>query len=1006
MSNSFIENVNYVAKLDNAFGDNISLNKTNISFRGTTANVKFKLSYYDNSLMKILSVETLFNNASYTDLDSILSQFKSNVENIIGVNCNFTLSTNNNAYLVSLVNISLSSSNNDIKFVELKFEMEKDGIELYDVYGKITNPLKILPHLALYDEIFISSIVSIDSYKNELLNINTNISEIVAINDNIEHVISVNNNMNNINTILSNMDTIENVVSSMNEINDINTNIGQIHTVYENIDSILIDANNISNINIVGSDLSGRVLLNRYDAGSIDDPIDTEDLGSSSIVNVSDNINAIININNSIVPNINEILLADNNAIIATTKASEANTSASNAMISETNASASEANALVSETNAFNSSVSALTSASNANSSELIAIAKASEASASATIAIAKASESSLSANSASASALSASESELSALSSSNTATASKDIAVAKANDASISAFNAATSEANSLTYSQNSLASANNSQNSASVSVAKASEASSSATNALASATKSYEWANKAKDLEVEPGLYSAKHWASVAEDFVLSVSALDIPFNGIISGLSAINVQTAIDELDSIVDDKQDLLANQVNIKSINGTSILGSGDLEITVGSEGYAANVYLTTLTSTTNPSYNQISYTPEVTETIISAIVNNNEVLLADYIFDGDVRATAIPAGKWGFHFHARASSSQGTTTIRFEVFKRSSGGIETVLFSKSSTDINNSVFELQSLLFTQPIYTVSETDRIGLKIYANTTMTSNVTVDLAVGNGNAAYFTTPLGIRHNQLRARDDVDSHPISAITGLQYELDNKVKKNANITAGTGTKITYDAKGLVIASTTLSSTDIPSLDTEKLTTGTLPVARGGTGTTTSTGSGSVVLSTSPVLTTPNIGVATGTSFNSITGLASVAPLIAGTAAVGNSTLAARQDHVHPVQTSVSGNAGTATKLETARTIALTGDVTYTSGAFDGSGNVTGTATLANSGVTAGTYKSVTVDSKGRVTGGTNPNTIALYGITDAYTKTEIGAINTDYVAVFNAALV
>ena len=478
-----------------------------------------------------------------------------------------------------------------------------------------------------------------------------------------------------------------------------------------------------------------------------------------------------------------------------------------------------------------------------------------------------------------------------------------------------------------------------------------------------------------------------------------------MDVPFNGITSGLSAINVQTAIDELDSIVDDKQDLLANQVNIKSINGTSVLGSGDLEITVGSGGYAANVYLTTLTSTTNPSYNQISYTPEVAETIISAIVNNNEVLLADYIFDGDVRATAIPAGEWGFHFHARASSSQGTTTIRFEVFKRSSGGIETVLFSKSSTDINNSVFELQSLLFTQPIYTVSQTDRIGLKIYANTTRTSNVNVDLAVGDVNAAYFTTPLEIRHNQLRARDDVDSHPISAITGLQYELDNKVTKNANITAGTGTKITYDIKGLVIASTTLSSTDIPSLDTGKLTTGTLPVARGGTGTTTSTGSGSVVLSASPVLTTPNIGVATGTSFNSITGLASVAPLIAGAAAVGNSTLAARQDHVHPVQTSVSGNAGTATKLETARTIALTGDVTYTSGAFDGSGNVTGTATLANSGVTAGTYKSVTVDSKGRVTGGTNPNTIALYGITDAYTKTEIGAISTDYVAVFNAAL-
>ena len=50
----------------------------------------------------------------------------------------------------------------------------------------------------------------------------------------------------------------------------------------------------------------------------------------------------------------------------------------------------------------------------------------------------------------------------------------------------------------------------------------------------------------------------------------------------------------------------------------------------------------------------------------------------------------------------------------------------------------------------------------------------------------------------------------------------------------------------------------------------------------------------------SPTLVTPVLGVATGTSFNSITGLASVAPLApAVTAVVGVSTLAARQDHVH-----------------------------------------------------------------------------------------------------------
>lgn len=60
---------------------------------------------------------------------------------------------------------------------------------------------------------------------------------------------------------------------------------------------------------------------------------------------------------------------------------------------------------------------------------------------------------------------------------------------------------------------------------------------------------------------------------------------------------------------------------------------------------------------------------------------------------------------------------------------------------------------------------------------------------------------------------------------------------------------------------------------------------------------------------------------------------ASAAPLAAGTAAVGTSAKYAREDHVHPAQTSVTGNAGTATKLKTARKIG--------SADFDGSANIT-----------------------------------------------------------------
>lgn len=101
----------------------------------------------------------------------------------------------------------------------------------------------------------------------------------------------------------------------------------------------------------------------------------------------------------------------------------------------------------------------------------------------------------------------------------------------------------------------------------------------------------------------------------------------------------------------------------------------------------------------------------------------------------------------------------------------------------------------------------------------------------------------------------------------------------------------------------------------------------------------------------------------------------------------------------------ISGSAAT---LTTPRSIAMTGDVTWTIPAFNGSSNVTAVATLANTGVLPGQYnnsgthnKPFIIDTKGRVTGvGSNvaitplwnnillkPTTVDGYGITDAVIK-------------------
>jgi hypothetical protein len=70
----------------------------------------------------------------------------------------------------------------------------------------------------------------------------------------------------------------------------------------------------------------------------------------------------------------------------------------------------------------------------------------------------------------------------------------------------------------------------------------------------------------------------------------------------------------------------------------------------------------------------------------------------------------------------------------------------------------------------------------------------------------------------------------------------------------------------------------------------------------------------------------------------------------------------------------LTGLASSATQLEIGRTVAITGDLAYTSGSFDGTSNVTGTGTLATVNSNVGSFGSetlipvVTVNAKGLIT--------------------------------------
>jgi hypothetical protein len=168
-----------------------------------------------------------------------------------------------------------------------------------------------------------------------------------------------------------------------------------------------------------------------------------------------------------------------------------------------------------------------------------------------------------------------------------------------------------------------------------------------------------------------------------------------------------------------------------------------------------------------------------------------------------------------------------------------------------------------------------------------------------------------------------------------------------------------------------VAAAATAGTTTI----TFPATTGTV-VTTGDTGTVTNTMLAGSIANAKLV----NSSVTIGSTSVSLGGTATT---IAGLTSVTSTTFVG----------ALTGNASTATALATGRTISITGDLTYTSGSFDGTGNVTGSGTLATTGVSAGTYRSVTVDTKGRVTAGTNPTTLSGYGITDGVSLTANNAL-------------
>ena len=281
----------------------------------------------------------------------------------------------------------------------------------------------------------------------------------------------------------------------------------------------------------------------------------------------------------------------------------------------------------------------------------------------------------------------------------------------------------------------------------------------------------------------------------------------------------------------------------------------------------------------------------------------------------------------------------------------------------------------------QVLLYAKTNNTFYSLNSLGVETPLGGGGGGGVTSVAATGNNGISVTGSPItssGTLTFGLGAITPTSVAATGTVTGSNLSGTNTGDQTITLTgdvtgSGTGSFATVLANSGATAGTYGSGTLIPVVTVDakgRITSiSTTAVSGGGSGTVTSvaaSGTQGVTIGGSPITTSGTITV----------GLGAITPTsVAATGTVTGSNLSGTNTGD---QTSVTGNAGTATTLQTGRTLSITGDLAWTSPTFNGSANVTAAGTLATVNANVGTFGSATqvpvftVDAKGRITAVSN----------------------------------
>lgn len=197
-----------------------------------------------------------------------------------------------------------------------------------------------------------------------------------------------------------------------------------------------------------------------------------------------------------------------------------------------------------------------------------------------------------------------------------------------------------------------------------------------------------------------------------------------------------------------------------------------------------------------------------------TVTFAVGTIEQSKVSGLTAVLEAKATTTALNAVK----ATAEAAAPQATTYTKEEVDNKVASAVGSVYKTKGSVDDASALTALTGVVIGDVYNVVAAGTLNGEAFEAGSNF-----VAIKAGAGNQTGMWDKLGGTIDLSAYAKKTEVPTLTAFNGLTTTVNGKVTANANITAGTKCKITYDAKGLVTAGANLEESDIPTLATSKI---------------------------------------------------------------------------------------------------------------------------------------------------------------------------------------